>query len=236
MRPRIGLLFTNREEKTRKNFVAFMNKLSPHNKCEILPNFVKSLMPENIDIYMDQIVRLFQVQPTYHDLYMDVLHSVIAISPERSRVFLAERFQRFVTEGYKIPSDIMDGIEHIDTNSESTDQLCDYTKWKKQIKSLITLYVHLLSLGTFGSKKELEELLLLLGSTCDTNWGSPCLLDIYLDVTLCCVQSVKRYMPRGMAMFHRVAQHYRRWDKLKEELKPASRFKVLDILGVVNSR
>lgn len=233
MRPRIGMLFTNREEKTRKNFVAFMNKLSPHNRSEILPNFVKSLVPENIDIYVDQLIRLFQVQPTYHDLYMDVLYCVIAISPDRARALITEHFKSFIQEGYNVPSDILGSMEHIDTNSESMDELCEYTKWKKQTKSLVVLYVHLLSQGIFGDKKDLEELLLLLAKTCNQYWTSPYMVDVYLDITLCCALSVHKYMPRGLSAFPAVVKYYKHWDKLKEELKPASRFKIMDILGII---
>lgn len=233
MRPRIGMLFTNREEKTRKNFVAFMNKLSPHNRNEILPNFVKSLIPDNIDIYVDQLIRLFQVQPTYHDLYMEVLYCVIAISPDRARVLIAEHFQSFVEKGHMVPSDILGSMEHIDTNSESMDELCEYTKWKKQTKSLIVLYVHLLSQGVFGHKKAIEELLLLLGKICNEYWESPYILDVYLDITLCCVESVHKYMPRGLSAFPAVVHHYKEWDRLKDGLKPASRFKIMDILAII---
>ena len=139
MRPRIGVLFTNTEGKARKNFVAFMNKLSPQNKDDILNNFIRSLVPENIDIYMDQIMMLFQVQPTYHDLYMEVLNHIIAISPERARGFVQERFSTFLSQsGHLVPDAILGCINN-DEAGESTDQLCEYTKWKKQTKSIIVL-------------------------------------------------------------------------------------------------
>lgn len=233
MRPRIGALFTNRDEKTRKNFVAFMNKLSPSNKSDILPNFVRSLVPENIHIYMDQIVLLFQAQPTYHDLYMDVLHHVIAISPDQARAFLEDHFQHFMAEGYMVPDSILDGMEEM--GSENTDQLCEYTKWKKKRRSVVVLYVHLLCNGIFGKREDMESLLLLFVRMCDENWDVPPVVDIYLDLILCAVHAVAKYMPRGIATMPRVVGHCKRWDMSKDRLKPSSKFKVMDILAATGN-
>ncbi len=237
MRPRIGLLFTNTEGKARKNFVAFMNKLSPQNKAEILQNFIRSLVPDNIDIYMDQIIKLFQVQPSYHDLYMEVLHHIIAISPERARVFIEDHFVEFIKEQtYIMPKTILDCIENIDPNGENTDNLCEYTRWKKKMKSLIVLYVHMLSSRVFGTKKDIEQLFVLLAKTCDENWNNPSAIDVYLDITLSSVQAIYKYIPKGLDIFPMLANRYRNWNSIKDTLRPSSKFKVLDILEIMDKR
>lgn len=228
MRPRIGLLFTNKEEKARKNFVAFMNKLSPQNKGEILSNFVRSLVPENVPIYMDQIIRLFQVQPTYHDLYMEVLLHIITVSPETSVAFLEEKFHHFVTEKeYIVPVGM---LEDVNIEDHGEDSFCNYTKWKKQIKSLLILYIRLLANKVFGKTEGIEWLMDHLGSICEEKWRDVALVDIYLDMIHVSVQAISQYMPQGIHSFPSLLDRYKEWDQRKDMLGPSSRFKILDIL------
>lgn len=237
MRPRIGALFTNTEGKARKNFTSFMNKLSPQNREEILPNFIRSLVPENIHIYMDQIVRLFQVQPTYHDLYMEVLYEIVRLAPERAKELMEEDFQGFLEEGrYQIPTMILENLDDLDTSSEQMDQLCEYVQWKKRTKALITLYIHCMARQMYGSDKDIERTLECLGGMVDTHWSEGAIVDIYLDLALHAVESMRTYYPKGAPHFSAVLGHYCDWGTRKDTLKPSSRFKVLDIIEIIRRK
>lgn len=235
MRPRVGILFTNTEGKARKNFVAFMNKLSPQNKDSILQNFIKSLDADNINIYMDQLIKLFQLQPTYHNLYMEVMHLVITISPEKAKQFMNDHFKEFIEQnGYKIPVNILECMEHIAPQGENTDNLCEYTKWKKQMKAQIVLYIHMLANHMFGTKQDIETLFTVLANTCNENWNDASAIDVYLDITLHAIQAIYKYIPKGIDIFPTLAASYRKWTTVKDILKPASKFKVIDILEIMN--
>jgi|APGre2960657444_1045066.scaffolds.fasta_scaffold01882_4 hypothetical protein len=235
MRPRIGPLFTNTEGKARKNFVAFMNKLSLLNKDEILSNFIKSLIPENINIYMDQMIFLFQVQPTYHDLYTEVIGEIMAISPDQSKVFLEQHFHNFIKEEkYRITDNILEGLESADHNNETSDGLCEYTKWKKNTKSLIVFYIRLISCKMFGSNDDLELLFTVLAKACDEHWNNGKLLEIYLDIMLCSVQSIYKHINGGLLIIPSILDYFCNWDIKKDTLLASSRFKIMDILDIVN--
>jgi hypothetical protein len=235
MRPRIGPLFTNTEGKARKNFIAFMNKLSPLNKNEILPNFIKSLLPDNINIYMDQMISLFQIQPTYHDLYTEVMFEIMAISPNQAKLFLEQHFHNFIKEEkYKISTDVLLGLERADNKDETSDGLCEYTKWKKNMKSLIICYIRLISHKLFGSNDDLELLFTMLANICNENWDRHKLLEIYLDIMLCSVQSIYKHEQTGLLIIPSIINYFQDWDAKKETLLPSSRFKVMDIMDIVN--
>lgn len=235
MRPRIGTIFTNMEGKARKNFIAFMNKLSPQNKNEILQNFIHSLVPENIHIYMDQIIKLFQIQPTYHDLYMEVLHKIMSLSPDRAKEFLEEHFTKFMQdEKYKIPENILENLDNLNTSPEQLDQLCEYVQWKKQTKALLLFYIHTLSLHIFGSLEDINRVFILLGKMIDINWKYPPIIDIYLDMTLHAVQSIYKYSEHGLKYNKNIISIYSSWNSRKDELRPSSKFKVMDILQSIS--
>lgn len=238
MRPRIGLLFTNTEGKARKNFTSFMNKLSPQNKGNILQNFVKSLVPENIHIYIDQIITLFQVQPTYHDLYMEVLYEIIKISPDSAKTFLETNFNNFISEEkYKIPESILENLDQLNVSNEQIDQLCEYVKWKKKTKAVLSFYIHCLANRIYGcSFEDVNNILSLLIGLVHDHWHYHAIVDVYLDITLHCCQCINTYFSKGMSMFPFAVMTSRVWDDKKEELKPSSRFKILDIIDIINKK
>lgn len=234
MRPRIGALFTNMEGKARKNFTSFMNKLSPQNKSDILPNFIKSLVPENIHIYMDQIIRLFQVQPTYHDLYMEVLHEIMTLAPEKAKELLEESFVQFIDEEkYKIPKSILENLDVLDTSSEQKDQLCEYVQWKKRTKALVTFYINCVANGLYGSEEDIEKVFIHVGDMVDKYWNESAVVDIYLDIAQHGLESLETYYSRGFFVFDIIMSRYYAWKNQKDTLKPSSKFKVLDIHDII---
>lgn len=235
MRPRIGEIFTNTEGKARKNFVAFMNKLSPQNKDSILESFIRSLVPENIGIYIDQIIKLFQEQPSYHDLYMEVLKSIIAIEPTKSKALIYEHFNNFVDNKNNIIPDNINGcLESIANGIEQTDELCDYVRWKKKMKALITLYVHVLANKVCGNKADIDKLFGLLCRTVEENWANVAAVDIYLDIVLHATTAMYSYYPRGLDTFSTIITRCKGWHDKTEMLRPSSRFKVLDIIDIIS--
>lgn len=235
MRPRIGTIFTNMEGKARKNFIAFMNKLSPQNKHEILQNFIHSLIPENIHIYMDQMIKLFQIQPTYHDLYMEVFHKIMCLSPEKAKEFLEDSFQTYMNdEKYKIPDNILQNLDNLNTSPEQLDQLCEYVQWKKQTKAILLFYIHSLSLHIFGSLEYIEQIFILLGKMINMNWEYPAIIDIYLDITLHAVKSIYKYSENGLKYNKNILELYSLWNIRKEELRSSSKFKIMDILQSIS--
>ena len=234
MRPRIGALFTNMEGKARKNFTSFMNKLSPQNKEGILTNFIRSLVVENIHIYIDQIVCLFQVQPTYHDLYMEVLYEIIALSTERATELLNESLMDYIDQHkYTIPKTILENLDELDTSSEQSDQLCEYMQWKKKTKALITFYAHCISNKLYGSDVILERIFLRIAELVNENLTNAAVVDIYLDMALHSMHTIRKYYKNGDEIFKKVLIYCLEWDNLKHELKPSSRFKILDILEII---
>lgn len=236
MRTRIGALFTNTEGKTRKNFTAFMNKLSPQNKYEILPSFINSLTSENIHIYMDQIIKLFQIQPSYHDLYMEVLYEIIKLSPMKAKELLKENFREFMKEEKtRIPENIANNLKDLNTSSEQMDQLCEYVQWKKRTKALLKFYIHCLSNRLHGlpTYVEIDRLFKMIAELVCISWNYEAEVDIYLDIALHAVEAVYRYHPNVFPAFKDTMNIYLSWDNKKDTLKPSSKFKVMDIIEII---
>lgn len=239
MRPRIGVLFTNTEGKARKNFISFMNKLSPQNKDGILHNFIRSLVPENIHIYIDQIILLFQIQPTYHELYMEVLYEIIRLSPEKATELLEENFEEFMKEEkMMIPESIASNLKDLNTSSDQLDQMCEYVQWKKKTKGLITFYIHCLSDKLYGRGDDLDIEMLFhrIAWLVGKFWDYEAHVDIYLDIALHALDALYKYYPTGLTNFKDTRRTYLEWEYKKDTLKPSSKFKVMDIIDILRRR
>lgn len=149
-RPRIGTRELSREDMSRKDFVANMNKLSRQNYDSILRHIRTTYNSNFLPNYMDIVWQLMMTQADYQDLHVQVIEHLLLLTPNEKKDMVQEywnnKFTKFFDEKQWIPGDELEALLFSTEggNSEEYDEFCDYIKWKKRIGATFQAWIHLM--------------------------------------------------------------------------------------------
>lgn len=220
---KIGSRELSRESLARKDFLALMNKLSLQNKEHIFKTIRNVFREDCIHVYVEILWDMMQRSSDFIPLYvaaLDVLASV-SKSPNVWITHWENIWQQFCEKRSWTPSK-----EIADQEQDDYNEFCDFVKWKKRtlgaLKALIPL----------SNKKWIqlnvgEYMLPILMTNCyeelnESNGNK--ITDIYIEemITLITHGDVSwKELVRGWAQ--------QMIDTKQQKLRPATRFKLLDL-------
>lgn len=147
-RPRIGIRELSREDISRKDFTANMNKLSRQNYESILrlirTTYNSNYLPNYMEILWTMMVR----QPDFQDLYIQVIKHLLSITPPERSAFAhsywTERCAAYFREKQWFPSFPDHLFSGNPNTNEEYDEFCDYIKWKKHTGASLLAWLRLM--------------------------------------------------------------------------------------------
>ena len=150
-RTRIGTRELSREDMSKKDFLANMNKLSRQNYDSILRLIRTTYNSNFLENYMDMVWELMRRQADYQDLHIQVILHLITLTPEDKKPFISQywgdSWKAFcVNQEWLPPSHVS-----LKVNDALYDDFCDYVKWKKRTGASIQAWVRLMSLEVIPS-------------------------------------------------------------------------------------
>ncbi len=199
--PRIGNRELSREAVARKDFLAFINKLSPQNACSITQQAQASLRGDFIHMYVDMLWDAMLRAPDFQVLYIDLL---VAIDKKHSVFGDIQR--------------IWDGYLHTcGWNSAgpvgSYDEFCDHVKSKKRAIASVRAWIQLTErhLCSDDVASVLLEKLVESGP---------------VDATL---DGIAEYCRAQSPLIRGIQKTLQAWYDNAQQLPPMTRFKLYDI-------
>jgi hypothetical protein len=143
-RPRIGVREFSREDISRKDFTANLNKLSRQNYEAILRLIRITYNSNFLSNYMEILWTMMVRQPDFQDLHIQVIHHLLSITPPERKVqaqaYWTERFQTYFQSRPWLPP----SSEFLQATSEEYDTFCDYLKWKKNTGAGLVAWLRLM--------------------------------------------------------------------------------------------
>lgn len=226
-RVRIGNRVLSKEMIARKEFMMYANKLSIHNKETIVKAFKSYIRKECVDIYVNLTWDLMLRAPEYQELYLYFISSVIEeplLSAKLNCIY-----KMYVSDRLWYPP------KSIDITEEDYDEFCDFVKWKKSALASINAWNLIVSKKLVSSKVLIEITEYLIDdldcelSTNESIIGNR-ILETLLEelLTIIKLQKMKDTLSPQIATFLKTSL------KLVDKLKPATKFKLLDIEKAFN--
>jgi hypothetical protein len=118
----------SKEDRMKRDFMSFVNRLSDGNRKNIPTYFKTNLQVEFIDTYIRLIWEAMLRTEDFQHLYIECLQEICMIVYDNNRVDFMIKINditsKYITDTQWIPS-----IELI--NEETYDDFCDFVKWKK---------------------------------------------------------------------------------------------------------
>ena len=151
-RPRIGTRELSREDISRKDFLANLNKLSRQNYESILRLIRTTYNSNFLQNYMDITWEMMLRQVDFQDLHIEVVQHLMNITPpdkkERVTNYWNERCKSyFDNKEWTPPEDIFTTQSSVD----EYDDFCDYIKWKKKTGASLLAWLRLMDAGVIPS-------------------------------------------------------------------------------------
>lgn len=142
-RPRIGTRELNREDISKKDFIANMNKLSRQNYDTVLrlirTTYNSNFLPNYMNILWSMMIR----QPDFQDLHIQVIQHLLTITPPERKSFVqtywSQRCQSYFQEKQWMPPD-----DFFAGSQGEYDEFCDYIKWKKTTGASLLAWLRLM--------------------------------------------------------------------------------------------
>ena len=144
-RPRIGVRELSREDISRKDFIANMNKLSRQNYDSILRLIRTTYNSNFLQNYMDILWEMMLRQPDFQDLHIQVVQHLMNITPPDKKALVSgywsDRCKAYFERKEWTPPE-----ECFATHSPSDeyDEFCDYIKWKKKTGASLLAWLRLM--------------------------------------------------------------------------------------------
>lgn len=154
-RPRIGTRELSREDISRKDFMANMNKLSRQNYDAILrlirTTYNSNFLPNYMDILWTMMIR----QPDFQDLHIQVIQHLLTITPPERKTFVQtywdNRCKVYFQEKQWTPSDDL----LLTASQDEYDEFCDYIKWKKTTGASLVAWLRLMEHAVIAADYDL---------------------------------------------------------------------------------
>lgn len=146
-RPRIGTRELCREDMSRKDFIANMNKLSRQNYDSILRLIRTTYNSNFLSNYMDIVWDLMIRQADYQDLHIQVIEHLLQLTPSEKKTMVSQYWNQKCTDFFENKRWVPEGDirEALQSNSnEEYDEFCDYIKWKKRIGASFQAWIRLM--------------------------------------------------------------------------------------------
>jgi hypothetical protein len=231
-RPRIGIREFSREDISRKDFMANMNKMSRQNYEAILRHIRTTYNSNFLENYMDIVWAMMTRQMDYQDLYILVIQHLLQITPTEKKGVVLEYWNDrcktyFETHAW------MPTMELLDSMSEEYDEFCDYIKWKKLTGASLTAWLRLMSNGIVEEQFELCFDTMMKQTEDAIQQSSPRLLDCFLEWLLRMVGLDIQYIyPESY-----IVQLNDWMSTIKDRgMSSALRFKITDIIQCISSK
>jgi hypothetical protein len=146
-RPRIGVRELSREDISRKDFTANMNKLSRQNYDSILRLIRTTYNSNFLQNYMDIVWSMMLRQVDFQDLHIQVVQHLMHITPPDKKIRVSDywnqRCRTYFDDKEWTPTDDLFG----QNTSDEYDDFCDYIKWKKKTGASLLAWLRLMDAG-----------------------------------------------------------------------------------------
>ena len=230
-RPRIGMRELSRADMCKKEFLAFMNKLSPQNKETIVKQVVAKLAPMHTGVYCEVLWALMQRPVQIYQPYYAEMARTIAMStpmPEKLEFKRAwDKRWESVVQGDTAFAVVPEAFHDAAIISNDNDFL-EWTIWKRSHVNLIKACMYLCTCGVFtqGIGSILDPVMVIVDQhiTTETNMATH-LLDYYIDLLSNAWASL--VPPKDNQPPKDIHEKLTAWLPHVPKLSPATRFKVL---------
>jgi len=227
-RPRIGMRELSRADMCKKEFLAFMNKLSPQNKETIVKQVVAKLAPMHTGVYCEVLWALMQRPVQIYQPYYAEMARTIAMStpmPEKLEFKRAwDKRWESVVQGPTAFAVVPEAFHDAAIIGNDNDFL-EWTIWKRSHVNLIKACMYLCTCGVFtqGIGSILEPVMVIVDENIvgkETTAMATHLLDYYIDLLSNAWASLAE-PPKD------IHEKLTAWLPHVPKLSPATRFKVL---------
>jgi hypothetical protein len=242
-RPRIGTRELCREDMSRKDFVANMNKLSRQNYDSILRLIRTTYNSNFLSNYMDIVWDLMIRQADYQDLHIQVIEHLLQLTPMEKKPLVSKYWndkcidffehKRWIPEG-----DIQEALQSNSSNEEY-DEFCDYIKWKKRIGASFQGWIRLMISTMIDSQYNIcfHSMIESIDNAFESNSHK------YLDCLFEWFLLIHKVIPIQDELFQAFYKELALKDKIEswketvkeKKLSSAFRFKLMDILELSNN-
>ena len=225
-RPRIGMRELSRADMCKKEFLAFMNKLSPQNKETIVKQVVAKLAPMHVGVYCEVLWALMQRPVQIYQPYYAEMARTIAMStpmPEKLEFKRAwDKRWESVVQGPTAFAVVPEAFHDASIISDDNGFL-EWTIWKRSHVNLIKACMFLCTCGVFtqGIGSILAPVMVIVDENIvGTTTIATHLLDYYIDL-MSNAWTALQEPPKD------IHEKLTAWLPHIPKLSPATRFKIL---------
>jgi len=118
----------SKEDRMKREFLAFINRLSEGNRKNIITYFENNLQVEFIDTYVRLLWEAMLRSEDFQELYIECFQSIYTLLCKNTDNVFIEKittlWSTYVSDEKWLPSDAL-------INEKDYDDFCDFVKWKK---------------------------------------------------------------------------------------------------------
>lgn len=221
---KIGCKDLSRENLARKDFLALMNKLTEQNKPSVLQSVKNVYRDGCVEIYVNTLWDFILRNPDSLVLYMDVQKTLAKAAQNEDvwRRLWGERWDKYVRERGWALALPQDGTNY--------DEFCDYVKLRKQTLAALKGWVYLQSHDWLQSVDVFQGIAPPITQECDrllAGADGTALVDFFIEELQVLV---------AWRISEDVVSWIDAWKPRLNELRPSTRFKLLDLWELAHKK
>ena len=217
---KIGVRDLSRDSIARKDFLALMNKLSPHNQNTIMHTLKHVFREDCLDTYVQVLWDQMQRSVAFHELHVLVIHCIQQLvgKTEDWGQKWKHVWHDYVATSQWVPE------PHL-LVEEDYDEFCDFVKWKKRMIASLHAFQLLDKHGwiTNVTSTLVDAILSVLQEELSKCPSGNKVVDAYFEFLMALLKDQASVSPSSKDKLHDLAA------VPADPLRPATRFKLYDL-------